>query len=489
MNDNKIDFYIKAIDNENIEEIKIIKNDITNKNIVNKIYIKGLLTSKRLKFLIKNSNNYIVISSSLIKKLLDDNKVELLDIIFNNFKIFDNEFILKLLYHHKNNIPLLTKELNKLIENYKISTKKDENIWNDSYQSVDVYLINACLSGKIILVKYLNKLGKDINKIYASGKTPLCYACESGNENLINYLIEHGADINKEDEYGITPLFIACKNENINLVRYLIECGVNVNKENRYNVSLLSASTFCGISPLFYACEGRNETIVKYLIEHGADINKKDKCGKTPLFYACFNGKKTIVKYLIDHGADINIKNLFDETPIDYAYKSGNENLVKYLIEHGEVIKKEVKSLKDVNNNNKNTIKNSTFNNKNTIEETVDKYLKNPHNKEIFKSFIDMEMCLLHDEVLTLDEKTQYNELFLFMKNHINMVKKEFYNNTKEADNNIGNFVFELVSKINEYKIDNNEIMERIKIHYDEEELSELGFFNSFSLFLYFVIN
>jgi len=98
-------------------------------------------------------------------------------------------------------------------------------------------------------------------------------------------------------------------------------------------------------------------------------------------------------------------------------------------------------------------------------------------------------MCLLHDEVLTLDEKTQYNELFLFMKNHINMVKKEFYNNTKEADNNIGNFVFELVSKINEYKIDNNEIMERIKIHYDEEELSELGFFNSFSLFLYFVIN
>ena len=42
----------------------------------------------------------------------------------------------------------------------------------------------------------------DINRVYASGKTPLFYVCKNGNSNLVHYLIEKGADINKEDNYG-----------------------------------------------------------------------------------------------------------------------------------------------------------------------------------------------------------------------------------------------------------------------------------------------
>jgi len=497
MNDLNIDNYIKMIDNKNIE--KIIRN-----NIVLELYNNELLTTERLQFIITNANNYTKFSTNLIKKLLEDNKVELLDIIFNNFKIFGNEFILKLIFYHKNNISLSIIELKHLIENYEISTKKDKNIWYDSYQSVDVYLINACLSGKITLVQYLNKLGLDINKVYASGKTPLFYACKNGNINLVNFLIEKGNDIDKEDKYGMTPLFIAissgneklikylieqganiniinkngmtpllyaCKYENENLVKYLIKHGADVNRENKCDISLLSATTFCGVSPLFYACEGRNETIVKYLIEHGADINKKDYFGATPLFYACSSGNEIIVKYLIEHGAKIDIKNKYGKTPIGYAYKSGNENLIKYLIKHEE---------DDINKEDEiqffKTIEDTNYKNKN-IEEEINKFLNNEHNKEIFKLFMDMKMYALHRNIFSVEEQTQYNELVEPMISLINNVKKEFFSSNEEITN-IGSYALELVPQLTKCKFDSDEIMERIKIHYDEEELSEMGIFN-----------
>jgi len=506
MNDLKIDYFVNAIDNKYIE--KFIKNNIFNYDVVFEIYNNGLLTTERLQFIIKN-NNYIKISTNLIKKLLKDKEINLLDIIFNNFKIFDNEFILKLIFYHKNNTSLSTIELKHLIENYEISTTKD--IWNDSNQSVDVYLINACLSGKLTIVQYFNNLGLDINIEYASGKTPLFYACKNGNINLVNYLIEKGNDIDKEDKYGMTPLFIAissgneklikylieqganinkinkngmtpllyaCKYENENLVKYLIKHGADVNRENKCDISLLSATTFCGVSPLFYACEGRNGAILNYLIECGADINKKDNFGKTPLFYACSSGNEIIVKYLIERGADIDIKSINGKTPVDYAYKSGNENLVKYLIEHEEDdINKEV-----MNDNETLLLKKpeDTNDNNESIEKKVNKYLNNEHNKEIFKLFMDLKMYILHRDIFSLNEKIQYNELVESTKNLIESVKKEFFGFTEEVTN-IGSYALELIPLLNKCIFDNEEIMERINIHYDKEELSELGIFNMYT--------
>ena len=111
--------------------------------------------------------------------MLKEDNFELLDIIFNNnIKLFDGNFILELLLLRKNNIPLSKSELEQRIDNYKLLTTKEiiennENIWCDCFYSSHIYLIHACLSGKFNLVKYLNKLGLDINKIYRSGKSPL----------------------------------------------------------------------------------------------------------------------------------------------------------------------------------------------------------------------------------------------------------------------------------------------------------------------------
>jgi len=278
-----IDSYVKAIDNKNIDEIKILINNNIDiyKDIVFEIYNNELLTAKRLQFIVESDCKYLKITSILIKQLLEEDNFELLDIIFNNnIKLFDDEFILELLLFRKNNMPLSISELKQRIDNYKLLTKKEiiknhKDIWCDCYFSSHIYLIHACLSGKFCLVKYLNKLGLDLNKIYRSGTSPLFYAFLSENENLVKYLLKNGAYI-------------------------------NINNQQQ----IMYYDGFSFESPLFAACKSGNEKLVKYLIEHGADINKENEDGKTPLFNACWSGNENLVKYLIELGDDINKKKL-----------------------------------------------------------------------------------------------------------------------------------------------------------------------------------
>jgi len=287
----QIDPYIEAIDNKNIDKIKLLKENNIGKDIVFEIHNNGLLTAERLQYIVQNKCEYLTITLTLIKKLLKEDNFELLDIIFSQAKLYDNEFIKILLFHRKNNIPLSTLELGHLIENYNLSSKKDKDILNDCYHSSHVYLVNACLSGKIDLVRCFDNIGMDINKIYRSGKSPVFYAFSSGNENLIKYLIKRGVYVNvykqrtDSGHEGETLLFNACSSGNENLVKYLIELGADVNKENRK-----------GEIPLFNACSSGNENLVKYLVEYGADINKENSySGITPLFNAIENGNEVLV--------------------------------------------------------------------------------------------------------------------------------------------------------------------------------------------------
>jgi len=67
-----IDSYVQAIDNKNIDEIKIlIKNNIDiYKDIVFEIYKNGLLTSKRLQFIVKLQifKNHLSFNKTIVKR-------------------------------------------------------------------------------------------------------------------------------------------------------------------------------------------------------------------------------------------------------------------------------------------------------------------------------------------------------------------------------------------------------------------------------------
>ena len=72
-----------------------------------------------------------------------------------------------------------------------------------------------------IWLRYLVKLGADINHENKNEVTLIFNACLSGNAHLIKYLIKNGANINKECNDGMTPLFNACSNGNENIVKFL----------------------------------------------------------------------------------------------------------------------------------------------------------------------------------------------------------------------------------------------------------------------------
>ena len=100
-----------------------------------------------------------------------------------------------MLLHFKNKIIISTSDLNQLISNekFKISLNTEYS-WN-----IVKYLINKCnkknykyLYNKIFLIKN----GIDINKENYNKETPLFYACSNGNETIVKYLVKLGADIN-----------------------------------------------------------------------------------------------------------------------------------------------------------------------------------------------------------------------------------------------------------------------------------------------------
>ena len=62
-------------------------------------------------------------------------------------------------------------------------------------RSPSIYLINACKSGNEQAVKYLIKLGADVNYKSIFFDTPLHNACLIGNETIFKYLLKHGANI------------------------------------------------------------------------------------------------------------------------------------------------------------------------------------------------------------------------------------------------------------------------------------------------------
>jgi len=92
-NDYLIPSYLKAIDDENKNEIKLLykinsSNNIE-KDIVYEMYDENKLNCERFQFIKNNCIPYLTISSSLIKKIMIDNNKELLEIFLKikNFMI------------------------------------------------------------------------------------------------------------------------------------------------------------------------------------------------------------------------------------------------------------------------------------------------------------------------------------------------------------------------------------------------------------------
>ncbi|XP_034472717.1 myotrophin [Drosophila innubila] len=61
------------------------------------------------------------------------------------------------------------------------------------------------------------------------GRFPIHYAADFGQLNVLKFLIKLGADVNRKDKHGITPLLAAVWEGHTNCVAYLLENGADKN--------------------------------------------------------------------------------------------------------------------------------------------------------------------------------------------------------------------------------------------------------------------
>lgn len=192
----------------------------------------------------------------------------------------------------------------------------------------EMLLYLAVMSGHLILLDEMVRLGSSVETRYRGAHTPLCLAALEGGPQAAARLLEFGADMNAKNAKDQSPLFLATLSKSFGVMEVLLNHGANVN----------ACSTRCGIvqTPLWRAVAdqthhphlkrnknspvraGRHslDGIVKLLLDNGADPNFQDPTyGITPLWLALSSrfkhiGQNTpaeIIEILIKHGADVRI--------------------------------------------------------------------------------------------------------------------------------------------------------------------------------------
>lgn len=143
----------------------------------------------------------------------------------------------------------------------------------------------AAVSGKLPVVKYLIRIGCDINAPSDSGSTPVRSACFMTHMDIVQFLVENGADISKPNVNGGTCLINSV--QSVQLCMYLISKGADVNAKDIQDKTALH-----------YAIQEHRIETTKLLLENGADPFAKSRYGDDALQTACLKGAHMIFDYL-----------------------------------------------------------------------------------------------------------------------------------------------------------------------------------------------
>ena len=133
---------------------------------------------------------------------------------------------------------------------------------------INEYMIDACRSGRLELIKYLLDNGAKV--------VGLPTAAYYGHYDIVKYLVEHGANASLYD-----ALHRASIRGYSAIVKYVIEKGGDIHSD--YDVALK------------YAVQYNDLDLVKFLVEHGADIYSRDD---EAIRYAKHKRFQEIIDYL-----------------------------------------------------------------------------------------------------------------------------------------------------------------------------------------------
>lgn len=165
------------------------------------------------------------------------------------------------------------------------------------------------------LVQQMVEDGADVNTRYtdSESETPLHHSVSDN--DMVKFLIKLGADVNAQDQNGMIPLVWLCDRwdgcyydaKTIKSVKAMIKAGADVNAVDKH-----------GNTPLMYLYADYDEIeyepyllkIAQTMIKAGADVNARNKDGDT-LFH--ITNRPKLIDLLIKAGADPGARNLKGE--------------------------------------------------------------------------------------------------------------------------------------------------------------------------------
>uniref|UniRef100_A0A6Q2XRB1 Ankyrin repeat domain 52 n=1 Tax=Esox lucius TaxID=8010 RepID=A0A6Q2XRB1_ESOLU len=185
----------------------------------------------------------------------------------------------------------------------------------------------AAASGQIDVVKYLLRLGSEIDEPNAFGNTALHMACYTGQEAVANELVNRGANVNQPNHRGCTPLHLAAVSTNGALcLELLVNNGADVNMQSKE-----------GKSPLHMAAIHGRFTRSQILIQNGGEIDCVDKYGNTPLHVAAKHGHELLISTLMTNGADTARQGIHGMFPLHLAVLYGFSDCCRKLLSSGQL--------------------------------------------------------------------------------------------------------------------------------------------------------
>ncbi|EDW80634.1 uncharacterized protein Dwil_GK11460 [Drosophila willistoni] len=143
----------------------------------------------------------------------------------------------------------------------------------------------AVVSGRLAMVKYLVRIGCDINATSDSGSTPVRSACYMTHVDIVKFLVENGADIKKPNINGGTCLINSV--QSVQLCLYLVKKGADINARDIQDKTALH-----------YAIQEHRLDTTRMLIEQGADPYAQSRYGDDALRTSCLKGAHQIFDYL-----------------------------------------------------------------------------------------------------------------------------------------------------------------------------------------------
>ncbi len=184
-----------------------------------------------------------------------------------------------------------------------------ESQLKDTTSQSDSLLHIAARNNKFKIIRFLQRIGFDLELVNELGETPLLKAVIHQSWDAATTLIEMGANIMARDNEGYDVLVYAFDNEDIQGVEILLDKGSDIHFKDISGTSLLHIVAMNGY-----------KNGLRFLLKHNIDLHARDNYGNNALHYAVMNkDNMEMLIELLNLNISIYDKDFQKKTPLKLA--------------------------------------------------------------------------------------------------------------------------------------------------------------------------